>query len=160
VSQVLLERQVRVQLELDSGLHPERILPIGRLSQPFAWGSTVRRRLFGASLAIAALLIGAGGAQATPIGQTLWMPQGPRFVSAKIFLSDSPRLFWELPLAAVIGESVAREAVLPLAAGNPGLAFSVESPFPSPVSLTLQETDLTIALETVGDPRELREDGP
>jgi hypothetical protein len=36
----------------------------------------------------------------------------------------------------------------------------VESPFPSPVSLTLQETDLTIALETVGDPRELREDGP
>ena len=119
----------------------------------------MRKRLIGASLAIAALLSGAAGAQATPIGQFLPPVPGPGLVSAKILLSDSPRLFWELPLAAVIGESVAQETVLPLAAGDPGLGFSVESPFPSPVSLTLQETDLTIALETVGDPRELREDG-
>jgi hypothetical protein len=49
---------------------------------------------------------------------------------------------------------------MPLAAGDPGLRFSVESPFPSPVSLTLGKTDLTIALEAVRDPRELHEDGP
>jgi hypothetical protein len=119
----------------------------------------VRRRLFGASLAIAALLSGAGGAQATPIDQALPPVPGPRLVSAKIVLSDSPRLFWERPLASVIGESVARGIAMPLAAGDPGLRFSVESPFPSPVSLTLGKTDLTIALEAVGDPRELLQDG-
>jgi hypothetical protein len=115
----------------------------------------VRRRLFGASLAIAALLSGVGGAQATPIDQALPPVPGPRLVSPKIVLSDSPRLFWERPLASVIRESVAREIAMPLAAGDPGLRLSVESPFPSPVSLTLGKTDLTIALEAVGDPREL-----
>ena len=119
----------------------------------------MRRRLFGASLAIAALLSGPGGAQATPVDPALPPVPGPRLVSAKIFLSASPRLFWELPLASVIGESVARGIAMPLAAEDPGLRFSVESPFPSPVSLTLGKTDVTIALEAVGDPRDLLQDG-
>ena len=117
----------------------------------------MRRRLFGASLAIAGLLSGAVGAQATPIGQALPPVPGPRLVSAKIFLSDSPRLFWEFPLASVIGESAIQEIAMSLASGDLGLPFSVESPFPSPVSLTLTDTDVTIALEAVADPRELHQ---
>jgi hypothetical protein len=118
----------------------------------------VRQRLIGASLAIAALLSGAAGARATPINQALPQLPGPRLVSAKILLSDSPRLFWELPLSAAIHESVDRETAMPLSARDLGVRFSVESPFPSPVSLTLGKTDVTIALEAVGDPRELRRD--
>jgi hypothetical protein len=118
----------------------------------------VRKRLIGASLAIAALLSAAAAAEATPIGEFLPPVPGPGLVSAKILLSDSPRVFWELPLAAAIHKSVARETATPLSAGDLGVHFSVESPFPSPVSLTLGKTDVTIALEAVGDPQELRRD--
>lgn len=118
----------------------------------------MRQRLIGASLAIAALLSGAGAAEATPIDQFLPPLPGPGLVSAKILLSDSPRLFWELPLTAAIHKSVAQETDTPLPSRDLGVRFSEESPFHSPVSLTLGKTDVTIALETVGDPRELRRD--
>ena len=116
----------------------------------------MRRRIITASMATAFLWSAVGSAQATPMGTALPPAPGPRLVSAKIYLSDSRVLFWELPLALIIRESVTQETVSPLAAGHPGAALSVKSPFPSPVSLTLGKTDVTVALEAVGDPRDLQ----
>jgi hypothetical protein len=107
-------------------------------------------------LAVAALLGGTPAAIATPMQPLFGQAPSPEHVSARIFPREFGRRAAQLPLAVLMRESVAdRDAGGPGAIGMAAVPGPARPPFPSPVSLTLGESDVSEALRGVLDPRDL-----
>ena len=116
----------------------------------------MRRFVTTASLAVAALLGGSPAAIATPMQPLFGQAPPPEHVSARIFPKEFGRSAAWLPLAVLMRESVAdsdagRSGAIGMAAG-PGPARPL---FPSPVSLTLGESDVSEALRDILGPPDL-----
>jgi hypothetical protein len=116
----------------------------------------VRRFVTTASLAVAALLGGSPAAIATPMQPLFGQAPSPEYVSARIFPREFGRRAARLPLAVLMRESVAdgdagRSDAIRMAA-DPGAALPL---FHSPVSLTLDRSDVSEALRSIRGPRDL-----
>ena len=116
----------------------------------------MRRFVTTASLAVAALLGGSPAAIATPMQPLFDQAPSPEHVNARIFPKDFGRRAAWLPLAVLMRESVADGD-----AGRSGAIGMTADPeparplFPSPVSLTLDESDVSEALRGILGPRDL-----
>jgi hypothetical protein len=115
----------------------------------------LKRLVAAASFALA--LLGASSAGfATPIQARFGQAPSAKHVSARILLLDVVRDFARFPLSVLMQESIADDAAARFGRIEIPRETDAGAPFfHSPVSVTLDETDVSQALRGLGDFREL-----